>query len=144
MVKLFYHEAVRQFADKILMKHDLEWFMTTLRQVIWDTFDLKPFDEDFSKVNTKKKKEDGEDDNEEDEDEQEESKKSQNDADSATKEIKVSEKSYHDPNERVWPIKDEDNLWYSVMNMDVEGYYTEFKSPEKSNLTIVEEIHQKV
>ena len=27
MVKLFFHEAVRQFADKILMKHDLIWYM---------------------------------------------------------------------------------------------------------------------
>ena len=30
MMKLFYHEAMRQYADKILMKHDLQWFMSTL------------------------------------------------------------------------------------------------------------------
>lgn len=41
MVKLFFHEAVRQYADRILMKHDLEWFMKTLKALIWDTFDLR-------------------------------------------------------------------------------------------------------
>lgn len=41
MVKLFFHEAVRQYADRILMRHDLEWFMKTLKTLIWDTFDLK-------------------------------------------------------------------------------------------------------
>ena len=50
MVKLFYHEAVRQFADKILMKHDLDWFLKSLRQVIWDNFDLRPYDEDYDKA----------------------------------------------------------------------------------------------
>jgi dynein heavy chain len=30
MMRLFYHEAMRQYADKILMKHDLQWFMSTL------------------------------------------------------------------------------------------------------------------
>lgn len=31
MMKLFYHEAIRQYSDKILMKHDLEWFTDTLQ-----------------------------------------------------------------------------------------------------------------
>jgi hypothetical protein len=31
--KIFYHEAVRQFADRILMKHDLAWFHETLKNV---------------------------------------------------------------------------------------------------------------
>lgn len=31
--KLFYHEATRQYADKILMKHDLKWFKETLKNV---------------------------------------------------------------------------------------------------------------
>jgi len=26
LVKLFFHEAVRQFGDMILMRHDLQWF----------------------------------------------------------------------------------------------------------------------
>ena len=42
VVKLFYHEAVRQYADKILMKHDLTWFLDTLKQVCYDVFDLVP------------------------------------------------------------------------------------------------------
>ena len=46
VVKLFYHEAMRQYADKILMKHDLNWFMDTLKQVCLDVFDLRPEDEE--------------------------------------------------------------------------------------------------
>lgn len=42
MVKLFYHECIRQYADKILMRHDLKWFKDTLRKLIWDHFDLMP------------------------------------------------------------------------------------------------------
>ena len=53
-------------------------------------------------------------------------------------------KSYHDPSERVWPIDDEENLWFSILNMDVDGYYCEFKRPEKSNNTLEQEIHFKV
>ena len=37
-----------------------------------------------------------------------------------------------DANERVWPIDDEENLWFSIMNMDVDGYYCELRAPEKS------------
>lgn len=40
LMKLFYHEAMRQYADKILMKHDLEWFMATLQQVCMESFDM--------------------------------------------------------------------------------------------------------
>ena len=52
MVKLFYHECSRQFADKILMRHDLSWFKDTLRQLVWDTFDLTPNKELDLKTNT--------------------------------------------------------------------------------------------
>ena len=45
LVKLFYHECIRQYADKILMRHDLEWFKTTLTNLIWEKFELKPFKE---------------------------------------------------------------------------------------------------
>jgi len=30
LVKLFYHECMRQYADKIIMRHDLKWFKDTL------------------------------------------------------------------------------------------------------------------
>ena len=42
VVKLFYHECCRQYADKIIMRHDLKWFYETLRKIIWDYFDLMP------------------------------------------------------------------------------------------------------
>lgn len=45
LVKLFYHECIRQYADKILMRHDLEWFKSTLVKLIWDKFELKPYKE---------------------------------------------------------------------------------------------------
>ena len=45
LVKLFYHECIRQYADKILMRHDLTWFKETLIQLIWDNFELKPYKE---------------------------------------------------------------------------------------------------
>ena len=49
VVKLFYHEAVRQYADKILMKHDLNWFMDNLKQVCYDCFDLTGEEDDGKK-----------------------------------------------------------------------------------------------
>ena len=42
LVKLFYHESIRQYADKILMRHDLTWFKETLVKLIWEHFDLMP------------------------------------------------------------------------------------------------------
>ena len=40
VVKLFFHECVRQYADKILMKHDYNWFMENLKRVCYECFDL--------------------------------------------------------------------------------------------------------
>ena len=59
MVKLFYHECTRQFADKILMRHDLGWFKDTLHQLVWDTFDLTPNKELDLKTNTQGENEAG-------------------------------------------------------------------------------------
>lgn len=42
MVKLFYHECIRQYADKILMRHDLKWFRETLINLVWEHFELMP------------------------------------------------------------------------------------------------------
>ena len=42
LVKLFYHESLRQYGDKILMRHDYNWFKETLTKLIWDNFDLMP------------------------------------------------------------------------------------------------------
>ena len=52
VVKLFYHEAMRQYADKILMKHDLQWFMETLKQVCLEEFDLTPDEEGDTRKQT--------------------------------------------------------------------------------------------
>ena len=50
-----------------------------------------------------------------------------------------------DPNARVWPIPDEDNLWFCVMNMDVDGYYCEFKPPEgRLNESIETLLYEKI
>lgn len=50
-----------------------------------------------------------------------------------------------DPLKRVWPIVDEDNLWFSVMNMDVDGYYCEFKPPEgRLDESIESLMHEKI
>lgn len=49
VVKLFYHEAMRQYADKILMKHDYQWFVDTLKQVCYDCFTLVPEDDEAVK-----------------------------------------------------------------------------------------------
>ena len=49
------------------------------------------------------------------------------------------------PDGRVWPIQDAENLWFSIMNMDVEGYYCEIKPPEnRPNDSIEEMIHEKI
>ena len=61
LVKLFYHEAVRQYGDKILMRHDLAWFSSTLEKLVWDTFDLMPYKEMDAKTTTNQEGEDGQD-----------------------------------------------------------------------------------
>ena len=51
----------------------------------------------------------------------------------------------NDPIFRQWPIDDEDNLWFSTMNMDVDGYYVEFKPPEgRQNESIDALINEKI
>ena len=59
IVKLFYHECIRQYADKILMRHDLQWFKETLVKLIWDSFDLMPGKELETKTATAEAAEDG-------------------------------------------------------------------------------------
>lgn len=39
LMKLFYHEALRLYGDRILMKHDLTWFMECIKQVCCNNFD---------------------------------------------------------------------------------------------------------
>ena len=47
--------------------------------------------------------------------------------------------------ERIWPIEDEENLWFSIMNMDVDGYYCEIKPPEtRQNEKIETLINEKI
>lgn len=52
LVKLFYHECIRQYADKILMTHDYSWFIDTLKSLIWEHFDLMPNKELDQKTTT--------------------------------------------------------------------------------------------
>ena len=59
IVKLFYHECIRQYADKILMRHDLAWFKDTLKKLIWDHFDLMPNKELEVKTTTNEPGEEG-------------------------------------------------------------------------------------
>ena len=50
-----------------------------------------------------------------------------------------------DPETRVWPISDPENLWFCVMNMDVDGYYCEFRPPDgRQNERVVDLIHEKI
>ena len=171
LVKLFYHEAVRQYADKILMRHDLDWFQDTLRKLIWDTFDLMPNKELEVKTTTNQ---DGEPvalaSNAGDEevklpDGSEHGAATAHDKSQYTSQPtiiggkdpnaghnKTAISSHigtelNDPNRRIWPIEDEHNLWFSVMNMDVDGYYCEFRAPPDSkdrDVPIYELINKKI
>ena len=38
LMKLFYHECLRLYGDRILMKHDLTWFMECLKNTCQDNF----------------------------------------------------------------------------------------------------------
>jgi dynein heavy chain len=38
LMKLFYHECMRLYGDRILMRHDLSWFMDALKRVCCDNF----------------------------------------------------------------------------------------------------------
>ena len=51
---------------------------------------------------------------------------------------KISEK------DRVWPIDNPDELWFSILNMEVDGYYCEFKNMEGRNDPIPQVIHNKI
>lgn len=161
LVKLFYHECIRQYADKIIMRHDLKWFKDSLVKLVWDSFDLMPNKELEAKTTT----------NEEgapvDGEQQEEVKlpqSSDRQADTANlpnvshlasqptidgqPPLTVpgsSKTNNNDAYKRVWPIEDEDNLWFSIMNMDVDGYYCEIKPPEgRLDEPIEKLIHEKI
>ena len=118
------------------MRHDLKWFMETLRNLIWEYFDLTPNKEQEVKTatngagDTAKPGEEAHDD------------ANQNSADGPSKQQTAQAKmrsrrqppgssqfsmDVNDPRYRVWPIEDEENLWFSTMNMDVDGYYVEFR-----------------
>ena len=163
LVKLFYHECIRQYADKILMRHDYSWFTDTLENLIWDTFDLQPNKEAEIKTTLK----DGE---EGEEGEANEGAKIQESAQNPvtaqgsathlnsqpalgggagsparTVPNSASMADVNDPEKRVWPIADAANLWFSVMNMDVDGYYCEFKPPEgRTDESIESLMHEKI
>ena len=47
-MKLFYHEVYRNFADRILMKHDLIWFKQNLEEVCRKNFFVVNELEDFT------------------------------------------------------------------------------------------------
>ena len=100
LMKLFYHEAMRQYADKILMKHDLDWFMATLQQVCMETFDMN------EKVNFKTE---GTDD--------------ENNVASDPVSKVTSKQLSPSQSQLVFPIKDPNLLWFSIMNEEAEGYY---------------------
>jgi hypothetical protein len=51
VARLFFHEAMRQFGDRILMKHDLRWFIKTLKGVCSKNFYNKDVSTiDFGKI----------------------------------------------------------------------------------------------
>jgi len=39
LMRLFFHEAMRSYADRILMKHDLNWFIETLTKICKENFE---------------------------------------------------------------------------------------------------------
>jgi hypothetical protein len=84
---MFFHEALRQFGDRILMRHDYKWFVRALKAVCCQHFlgkDLLNFD--FTQI--------------------------------------VS--AFHKENESMFdgfPVEDPEQLWFSVLNDEVEGCY---------------------
>lgn len=89
VTRLFFHESLRQYGDRILMKHDLKWFVRTLKAVCCKHF----YDKDVSTFDFTK--------------------------------ILHIEDNDDDPMFENFPVKDPDNLWFSVLNDEVEGYYLE-------------------
>lgn len=146
------------------MRHDLNWFNETLTKLIWENFDLMPYKEQDQKTTTNKDGQEGQ------EELGEEVKLPQDPSQAATALSKSNFNSQPtlagaaqpsasltvpntgrasemagDPNMRVWPITDPDNLWFCVMNMDVDGYYCEFKQPEgRLNEQIDDLINEKI
>ena len=47
-MKLFYHEVYRNFADRILMQHDLNWLKQNLEEVCRKYFFVVDEIEDFT------------------------------------------------------------------------------------------------
>ena len=137
---------MRQYADKILMKHDYDWFMDTLKQVCYDCFELLPEDDEGTKP-TGEDEEDGANATKPDDKPLEEQpayrRQDQISHHPSTKSGKSSRKV--EDSERVWPITIPDqDLWYSTLNMEVDGYYCEFKNLAGQNLPISEVINKKI
>ena len=105
VMKLLYHECYRDFCDRILMTHDRKWFAETLEAVCREHFYVVDKLETFEKTGARQAE--GQDGEQQDE---------------------------IDPKRKdqfLWPIKDPDQLYFSLWNQEVEGFYMEVEKVDE-------------
>ena len=125
------------------MKHDYEWFMDTLKQVCYDCFELLPEEDEGTKPTGEDEEEGANAPDKPLEEQPAYRRQDQISHHPSTKSGKSSRKV--EDSERVWPVTMPDqDLWYSTLNMEVDGYYCEFKNLAGQNLPIAEVINKKI
>jgi dynein heavy chain len=99
VMKLFYHECLRTYGDRLLMTHDKSWFIASLNEVCREYFDVvDESDEEFKKIQEGK----------------------------FTEEYPSQLNEYLDKKKQfLWPIEDPANMYFSHWNNEVEGFYME-------------------
>lgn len=100
---LFYHESMRQYGDRILMKHDLAWLSDAVKAIC-----IKQFTPNASDV-------------------------------SSYDFTKTSEADQTDLL-KMFPLENPEAIWFSTLNLEVEGYYSEVKVPKMVRELITRQI----
>jgi len=105
-MKLIYHECYRNYGDRLIMTHDMKWFVDNLeescRKNFWVVEELEHFES--SPVRKPKKKEEDEEESSEKEGKEEEKEEEADEVDPKRKD------------QFLWPIEDPEELYYSQWN----------------------------
>lgn len=109
VMKLLYHECYRNFGDRLLMVHDRKWFAETLEEVCRKHFYVVDELEVFEPAQGKK------------------TDKKESDAAGGRggQQANAEEIDAKRRDQFLWPIADPDQLYFSIWNQELEGFYVE-------------------
>ena len=118
VMKLLYHECYRNYGDRILMAHDRKWFAAQLEDVCRQHFWVVEELEDFAAMEAKQK--------ERQKDVAEKAESSHAVGADATARAQAADEI--DPKRKdqfLWPVAAPDQLYFSLWNQELEGFYVE-------------------